>query len=220
MKDPQGKTAFHQKVAEKLLTFTEEIERNNYLDAVCETFQIHKDSLKKLLVNLSTRLDTGTMVKKEPLKTGRNSQKGKEDGMKQSQKLLLTWMVEQNGVYSIVKPYISPSDFTEEIYRQVATVLYAQLEQNELNPAKIINLFESEEEHREVAAIFNATLHSLETKADREKALKDTIIRIKKNSIDVGSQTMDPTDIQTLMKIVDDKKMLEKLEKIQIQLPE
>ncbi len=220
MKDPQGKTAFHQKVAEKLLTFTEEIERNNYLDAVCETFQIHKDSLKKLLVNLSTRLDTGTMVKKEPLKTGRNSQKGKEDGMKQSQKLLLTWMVEQNGVYPIVKPYISPSDFTEDIYRQVATVLYAQLEQNELNPAKIINLFESEEEHREVAAIFNATLQNLETKADREKALKDTIIRIKKNSIEVGTQTMDPTDMQALMKIVDDKKMLEKLEKVQIQLPE
>ncbi len=219
MKDPQAKTAFHQKVAEKLLGFSEEIERNNYMEAVCEAFQIPKDSLNKLVVNLSTRLDTGTL-KKEPLKSGRNAQKGKEDGMKQSQKLLLTWLVEQAGVYQLIKPYIQPSDFTEDIYQKVATVLYAQLDKNELNPAMIINLFESEEEQREVAAIFNATIQNLETKADREKALKDTILRIKKNSINVGSQTMDPTDMQTLMKIVEDKKMLEKLEKIQIQLPE
>lgn len=219
MKDPQAKTAFHQAVAQKLLGFSEEIERNNYMEAVCEAFFIHKDSLNKLVVNLSNRLDTGTM-KKEPLKSGRNAQKGKEDGMKQSQKLLLTWLVEQQGVYPIIKPYIAPSDFTEDIYRQVATVLYAQLDENELNPAKIINLFESEEDQREVAAIFNATLQSLETKAEREKALKDTIIRIKKNSIANGQETMDATDMQALMKIVDDKKMLEKLEKTPINLPE
>ena len=220
MKDPQGKTAFHQKVAEKLLGFSEEIERNNYLEAVCETFQIHKDSLNKLLVHLSTRLDTGTLVKKEPLKSGKNSQRGKEDGMKQSQKLLLTWLVEQTEVYGIIKPYIQPSDFTEDIYRQVATVLFGQLETKQLNPGMIINLFDSEEEQREVASVFNATIQNLETKADREKALKDTILRIKKNSIEVGSQTMDPMDMQGLMKVVEDKKMLEKLEKLQIQLPE
>ena len=119
-----------------------------------------------------------------------------------------------------MKPYIQPSDFSEEIYKLVAKELYIQLESNELNPAKIINLFESEEEQREVAAIFNATLQSLETKAEREKALKDTIIRIKKNSIASGQESMEVTDMQALMKIIDDKKMLEKLEKTQINLPE
>lgn len=219
MKDPQAKTAFHQAVAEKLLGFREEIERNNYMEAVCEAFQIHKDSLNKLVVNLSTRLDTGTLKREAP-KSGRNQQKGKEDGMKQSQKLLLTWLVEQKGAYDVVKPYILPTDFTEDIYRQVATVLYAQLEQQELNPAKIINLFETEEEQREVAAIFNATIHSLETKADREKALKETIIRIKKHSLEAASQSMDMADMQAMMKMIEDKKMLEKLEKTPIHLPE
>lgn len=219
MKDPESKTAFYQAIARKLLDFSEELERNNYMDAVCEVFHIHKDNLNKLVVSLSMRLDTGT-TRKEALKSGKNPQKTKEDGLKQSQKLLLTWLVEQPGTYEAVKAYIQPSDFTEDLYRQVAVVLYEQLEAKKLNTGKIITLFESADEQREVAAIFNATLPAIETKDNREKALTETVIRIKKNSLLASSNSMEATDVQEMMKYVEDKKMLERLEKTQIHLPE
>lgn len=36
MSDPQGKTAFYQEAARKLLGFSEELERNNYIEAVAD----------------------------------------------------------------------------------------------------------------------------------------------------------------------------------------
>ena len=59
-----------------------------------------------------------------------------------------------------------------------------------MNPAKIISRFQEEEEQKEIAGLFNAKIHEVETKQDKEKALKETIERIKENSIDVeaGSQ--------------------------------
>ena len=40
--------------------------------------------------------------------------------MDKSQKLLLTWLIEEHHLFPIIKPYISPEDFTEEIYRKTA----------------------------------------------------------------------------------------------------
>ena len=87
-----------------------------------------------------------------------------------------------------------------------------------VNPAKIISTFEHEEEQNEVAALFNATIHEVESKQDMEKAIKETIIRIKQNSINYRSQNLDPTDLNGLMKVVEDKKSLEKLEKLHISI--
>ena len=87
-----------------------------------------------------------------------------------------------------------------------------------VNPAKIISTFENEEEQNEVAALFNATIHEVESKQDMEKAIKETIIRIKQNSINYRSQNLDPTDLNGLMKVVEDKKSLEKLEKLHISI--
>jgi len=46
--------------------------------------------------------------------------------------------------------------------------------------------------NEEIAGLFNAKIHEVETKQDKEKALKETIERIKENSIDVRSRQSDP----------------------------
>ena len=48
LKDPEGKTAFYNAVAEKLLEFDEELERNNYIEAVAARYQTGFENLKKL----------------------------------------------------------------------------------------------------------------------------------------------------------------------------
>ena len=139
--------------------------------------------------------------------------------MKQSQKLLLTWLIEDTRLFGSIKGLVTADDFTETLYNQVAKMLFEQYAADgKVNPAKIISTFENEEEQNEVAALFNATIHEVESKQDMEKAIKETIIRIKQNSINFRSQNLDPTDLNGLMKVVEDKKSLEKLEKLHISI--
>ena len=51
-----------------------------------------------------------------------------------------------------------------------------------------------------------------------EKALKEIIVRIKKNSIEECSLRLNPTDLAGLQKIVEDRKRLEQLEKLHISI--
>ena len=217
MNDPESKTAFYNEIARKLLGFSEELERNNYIEAVAEKYQIGFDNLRKLVNNLAVK---GGLVREHtPLKSGINENKKKEDGMKQSQKLLLTWLIEDTRLFGAIKGLITAEDFTEELYHRVATELFAQYEADgSVNPAQIISRFPEADEQKEIAGLFNARIHEIENKNDREKALKETIIRIKQNSIDYRTRNNNPTDLAEMMKIVEDKRALEKLEKLHISI--
>lgn len=217
MNDPESKTAFYNEVAKKLLGFSEELERNNYIEAVADKYQIGFDNLRKLVNQLAMK--DGLAREHTPLKTGIHENKKKEDGMKQSQKLLLTWLIEDPRLFDKVEKLITADDFTEELYHRVAQELFAQYDRDKnVNPAQIISLFQEEEEQKEVAGLFNARIHEVETKNDMEKALKETIIRIKQNSIDYRTKHADPTDLNALMKVVEDKRSLEKLERLHISI--
>ena len=217
MNDPESKTAFYNEIAKKLLGFEEELERNNYIQAVAEKYMIAFEDLRRLVNNLAIK---GGIVKAPAkLKTGINENKKKEDGMKQSQKLLLTWLIEDTKLFSKIQGLITPEDFTTELYNKVALMLFEQYEkENMVNPAKIVSAFSQEEEQREIAELFNARIHQVETHSDMEKALKETIIRIKQNSINYRSNNLDPTDLNGLMKVVEDKRALEQLEKLHISI--
>lgn len=217
MNDPESKTAFYNEIAKKLLAFEEELERNNYIQAVAEKYMIAFEDLRRLVNNLAIK---GGIVKTPAkLKSGINDNKKKEDGMKQSQKLLLTWLIEDTRLFGKIQGLITPEDFTSELYKKVALMLFEQYEkEHEVNPAKIISAFSQEEDQREIAELFNARIHKVETHSDMEKALKETIIRIKQNSINYRSNNLEPTDFNGLMKVVEDKRALEQLEKLHISI--
>lgn len=215
MHDPESKTAFYNEVAQKLLGFSEELERNNYIEAVAAKYQMGFENLRRLVLHTASK--GGIVPPRQPLKTGIHEKKKREDGMKQSQKLLLTWLIEDVRLFDVVGRYISPADFTEEIYAKVAGILFEQYERDKtVNPAKIISMFENEEDQREIASLFNAHVQNIETKADREKALKETVIRLKQNSIRHRSESLAPTDMAGLQELVEDKRRLEQLEKLHI----
>ncbi len=139
--------------------------------------------------------------------------------MKQSQRLLLTWLIEDTRLFELIEEYLGAEDFTEDIYQKTAQILFEQYHRDgKVNPAQIINLF-GEEDQSEIASLFHARIAKVETKADREKALKETILRVKQNSIREHSKHLDPTDMAGLQKIIADKKQLEKLEKTNISIP-
>ena len=152
MNSPEGKTAFFQEAARRLIGFEDELERNNYIEAVAGTYRATVESLQKLVAKTAVREGMAKPVERPKQATG--SEKPKEDGVKISQKILLTWMIEDRRLFGIIQKYISPEDFPEPLYHTVAEFLYHQYEEGELNPAKILNHFTKEEEHREAASCF------------------------------------------------------------------
>ena len=215
MHDPEGKTGFYQAAARKLMEFDQELERENYIQAVAERYHISFDSLRKMVNREAMR---GAVPRREREEVVRPQKKReKEDGKKTSQRLLLTWLIEQKGLYEKISAYISPEDFTDSLYREVAEKLFEQLKTGEVNPARILSAYEDAEQQREVAALFNATVR-VETKAELEKALNETILRVLRGSIEYRTAHLDPADMAGLQKIVADKRRVEAIGKLHISL--
>lgn len=224
MSDPESKSSFYNEVAKRLCSFTEKIERDIYVNAVAEKYMLPAADLQKLVGRYGMQME-GITKERTPLKSGIHEKNDrarglkKEDGMKQSQKLLLTWLIENTGLYQKIKKYIVPEDFTEEIYYKVAKILFLQFEETgTASPAQIVSMFSDEEDQKEIAALFNAKIHKVETKEEWEKALKETIIKIKQNSIKYRSDHLAPADMAGLMQLVTDKRNLEELEKLHISI--
>lgn len=216
MHSPEGKTAFHKEAAKRLTEFDEEIERNNYIEAVAEKYRIGYDNLRKLVGKMA--IQTGLAKPAERPRQTSGREKGKEDGNLKSQKLLLTWLIENERLFAQIKKYIVPEDFTKQIYRTVAELLYKQYETGSVNPAKVMNHFTDEEEHREVAELFHTKIRELTTKEEQEKALKEIIIRVKNNSIDTATKMLDPTDMMGLQKLMEAKRSMQDLQKLHISI--
>lgn len=214
--DPEGKTSFYNEVARKLLGFAEELERNNYIEAVAAKYRIGFEDLRKLVISAAARGE-GVAIRPKP-KTGIREKK-KEDGIKQSQKLLLTWLAEDTRLFPVISKYIDPEDFTEGVYRQAAKALYGQFEAGEkINPAKIVSMFDTEADQKEIAALFNAHIRDIETKEEKEKALKETLVKVRQNGIRYRLAHLEPTDMAGLQQLVADKRQLEQLEKLHISI--
>ncbi len=208
MEDPQGKTDFYKETARKLLRFEDELERGNYIQAVAATYGISTEDLRKMVNRLALR-GAGIPEPVKP-KSGLNRTREKQDGFEMSQRLMLTWMTSYPELFGEIAKYISPEDFTKPLYHTVAKMLFEQYETGQLNPARLLNYFTDNEEQKEVAAVFNATI-PLETDEERKKALLDVVCRMKEDSIAHRTASLEPTDMQGLMKLMQSKKELEDL---------
>ncbi|MEF9945838.1 MAG: toprim domain-containing protein, partial [Lachnospiraceae bacterium] len=216
LNSPEGKTHFYNEMAKRLLTFEEELERNNYIEAAANRYHIGYENLKKLVEKTAVQSGLATPATK-PRSTAKR-EVHREDGNLTSQKILLTWIIEGKAIFSQIQKYISPEDFTTELYQTVAKLLYEQYESGTVNPAKVMNHFTEEEEHREVAALFNTRIRKLITKEEQEKALKETIIRVKSHSVEQAGKTLEPTDMKGLQRLVEAKRELQDLEKLHISI--
>ena len=215
LNDPESKTKFYREIAKKLCTFSEEVERDNYIQAVADKYAIGVQNLRKLV--LSYAAQTGLAKPAERPKSGIQKKNTPEENVKKSQRLLLTWLVEEPTLYQKIKKYISPEDFTEDLYKKVAERLFTDLEQGNINPAGIISLFSDEEQQREVAGVFNTKLKELTTRQEQEKAFHDIVLAVKRSSYEYFSAQLG-SDVSALNQVIAGKKALEELSKTHISL--
>ena len=215
LSDPEQKTAFHREIARKLCTFSEEVERENYIEAVAQKYHIGFENLRRLVGTYAAQTGLAQPVIRP--KSGVQKKNTAAEGIKNSQKLLLTWLVEQPQLYRQISKYISPKDFTEGLYEKVADRLFEELEQGNIHPASIISMFEEEEDQREAASLFHTKLERLESTAEQEKALHDIVCAVKRNSYERDSAQLG-TDVAALNRVIAGKKQLEELAKTHISL--
>lgn len=218
LEDPEQKTRFYQETAKKLLLFSEALERDNYIQAVSKEHYIPYEDLKRLVNQLGSRLGMGAAAEtgnqrgtqidvsgldgQEKVRDrGKKVRKEKEEGSRQSQRLLLTWLIERPTLFAKIEGIISAQDFVEPLYHQVAEMVFAAHEQGEIQPAGILNHFiNDEEEYREVAALFNASLKESLNNEEQKKAFSETVRRVKKNSLDwAGKQAKDILEFQRII---------------------
>lgn len=215
LSDPEQKTAFHREIARRLCTFSEEVERENYIEAVAQKYHISFENLRRLVGTYAAQTGLAQPVIRP--KSGVQKKNTAAEGIKNSQKLLLTWLVEQPQLYRQISKYISPKDFTEGLYEKVADRLFEELEQGNINPASIISMFEEEEDQREAASLFHTKLERLESTAEQEKALHDIVCAVKRNSYERDSAQLG-TDVAALNRVIAGKKQLEELAKTHISI--
>ena len=215
LNDPEGKTAFHREIAKKLCAFEDEVERENYLEAVTDKYHIGFENMRKLVNSYASK--TGLVQAVERPKSGIHSKPSREENADKVQRMLLTWITDYPELLPKIEKYIAPSDFTVELYRKVAERLFSDMKAGKYNPASIISMFTDEEEQRMAAALFNTKVEAIETKQEKERAFHDILYAVKKNSYEYYSGKLG-TDVNALNQVIAGKKALEELGKMHISL--
>jgi DNA primase len=149
----------------------------------------------------------------QEIKRSGKSSKGQESGILQAQKILLTWILDEPELLDKISTVINEDDFSEPVYNKVAALLFAQIRAGDTNPAKIIDQFESEEEHREVSALFHMPLREELSRQEKEKALNETVLRIRRHSLEEKSRKV--TDVKELQDLI---RQQQKLQSVKISL--
>ena len=214
MDEPQGQNRFFERCAELLLELKDELERNLYIEAIVKKYRgqygVSVEDLRKRVNTLALK-GTPAENRTQPKTSGGQNKKKKESASDQAQKLMLTWLVTYPGIFDKVAQYLNAEDFIVPLYKEVAQMLFRQREEEgQVNPAKLLNSFTDSEEQREVASLFNATIH-LETQQEQDRAFADTFLRIKAESLAEKNRNLDPTDMAGLQQILREKKELEEL---------
>lgn len=215
MNDPEQKTKFHHEIAKKLCNFSEELERENYLQAVAEKYFIGIENLRKLVRSYAATNDPVKAIERP--KSGISKKQTPEESAKRSQRLLLTFLVDDPSLYGKVRQYLKPEDFTEELYRTVAEKLFAGFDKEGFQPASIISTFEEDDQQQKAAELFHTTLPQLGTMQEKERAFHDVLYAVKRNSYEYYSSRLG-VDVTALTKAVEGKKALEQLAKTHISL--
>ena len=213
--DPEGRASFMKAMARRLLEFPQELERNIYIDAIAGRYGIASEELKRMVNSFGAsmsreQVEAAIYQQQEREEMPAKKRVEKADSVLTAQKFFLTWLIEEPSIYDKTKDYINEDDFVEPLYHHVAALVFEELRATgQVMPARILNQFEDVEEQKTAASLFNTRLKTDDDPAVKEKALNETVKRIKKNSLELKSRSV--REIADLQKIIKEKAQLQKL---------
>ena len=243
MKVPESKMKFRKAVVEKLYQVADQFEdAKPFIEMACEKYHFGYDEMCKSVAAFANKqeMNAGLIKKREPEISVK--QEKKDEPLLKNQKILLTWLVDEPLLYGKIKKYISPEDFAEGIHRKAAVKLFEALEAGQApSPSAIMTTLQADEEaaeddQKEIAALFCTKISDhlrkvqgvgevnledaateFDTKAEKEKALHDIIMSIKRASLQVYTE-QGGGDKDAFTRIIEAKKALQELQKTHISL--
>ncbi|MBR3436907.1 MAG: DNA primase, partial [Lachnospiraceae bacterium] len=201
--DPDDKSNFFNKAAAQIAaTFPGEIERNAYTETVAGHFGIDYGVLKKKVTQIAMT-QAGVTEKEEwkPKSTRQNRSGVKTSGAFEAEKMVLTRLCEEPGLFARVASVLKPEHFSEGISRDVASALFEELTRTgKCEPGRIIDRFIDTEQHQKVAEIFSSTFGEEMEDRDLERSFREAVIRIRTEAADRAIRSCeDPAELGKLM---------------------
>lgn len=238
LSDPAAQTRFYHEIARRLCEFDEEIERENYTKKMADLYFIPLETLRREVASYqmaggAQTLQTRQLQRQKPVNLTEGKRRGKlEEAKRRNERLLLTWISDDPAVYPQLRPYLRAEDFAEGVYRTAAgryfeildkrygdalQVEAGTLPEGSASPAAAVACFDGEEEQKEAAQLFETRMDGVQTKEEREKALKDVILSVKRNALEQSMLSLqgNPNALQTIVKL---KKQIADLEKLEIRI--
>ncbi len=219
MSDPEGRTGFQSAAAGRLAAIDDELARDNYISSVAAKYSIREDALRRAVALSQENMTFTSSFETEgeiPVRRKRPSEKAQEDGTEKAEKILLTWMADEKEIYEAAKNYVSVEDFSEGIVREIASGIYEGYEKDDFSMADLLTRFAMEDRTNEASSVINNKLYAVDNPEDRERALTDLVIRIKKAAFERSRNADDGTDL--LQKVREEKRVLSELKKTKIKI--
>lgn len=225
--DPGELTKFQNQIARELAYIEDDLERNNYVDAIARKYVIDKDALaakvhaygvagtaKPEIVERETRrLQEQQGYEEFPGDQSAGVPGRPETKDNKTAKLLLTWLVNRPELFARLDGVVSEADFEPGIYRTVADKLYSQYrEKHKVEPAVVVNTFQDVEEQRLVAGMLQTDLAIDMTEEEVGNAITEVVKKIKLASI--KKQLENENDMMKVQQLIKDRKKIEKFKVI------
>ena len=225
--DPGELTKFQNQIARELAYIEDDLERNNYVDAIARKYVIDKDALAakvhaygvagtakpEIVEREARRLQEQQGYEEFPGEQSAGAQGRPETKDNKTAKLLLTWLVNRPELFARLDGVVSEADFEPGIYRTVADKLYSQYrEKHKVEPAVVVNTFQDVEEQRLVAGMLQTDLAIDMTEEEVGNAITEVVKKIKLASI--KKQLESENDMMKVQQLIKDRKKIEKFKVI------
>ena len=135
---------------------------------------------------------------------------------------MLAWVAQRPELYEQIKDDITAADFTDDIYRKAAGIIFGQIADGKVVPTSVIEQFEEEEEKRMVTEIFFSSPEELEQNPNKESGaerFRNLVIKVKQNGMGASSNmSTDPnTEITRSERANTLERTINRLDKINLE---
>ena len=169
--DPAGMQKYMESIAELLRTsFSDPVERENYLKAVAREQMLKAENLQHLLDKEEEKTQLSFGLRKN---AGRQEKKREEKWNSPLEEEFLSVLMQRNEFVDLAKKYIEEvdfqGDFAKEIYLKLLSGLSAKA---------ILDSYQNEEEkYQKLVKLYHGDLYHMDLEKDEEKKLLSDYIR-------------------------------------------
>ena len=211
--DPQERSQFQKEAARILSVIEDPLERNNYIESVAGKYRIDKDSLKETVtqygISGAARINNDVFRERKPRKS---VEEEKQQKQLKAERLLITWLINDNSLFDKIKDVIGVDDFLDPVYRDVVENLLKQYETDgKVTPAAIINHYQSKEEHEKVSGIMQQEFDMEIAPSEKSVVITDLVKNIKRRSLQHQLEES-KEDLQKMGKLMMEKAMIDRIQ--------